>query len=150
METTLYITVGVPGSGKSTFAKDFISKHPEIKYLSSDELRAKFGSGEEDQSVTPQVFGFIKNKTKNALSNGKSVLVDSTAVTERNRKDFVNIAKETGARLVAFVFLTKESEVKRRNLLRDRKVPEWVIDKMLKSFKIPTRNEGFDEILKIK
>ena len=61
MNNTLYITVGLPGSGKSTYAKEFI-KGKEIEYLSSDSLRAVFGKSEEDQTVTPLVFGHIKRK----------------------------------------------------------------------------------------
>ena len=61
MNNTLYITVGLPGSGKSTYAKEFI-KGKEIEYLSSDSLRAVFGKSEEDQTATPLVFGHIKKK----------------------------------------------------------------------------------------
>ena len=49
MNNTLYIAVGLPGSGKSTYAKNFI-KGKDIEYLSSDELRAVFGKGEDDQT----------------------------------------------------------------------------------------------------
>jgi len=42
MNNTLYITVGLPGSGKSTYAKNFI-KDKNVEYLSSDELRAIYG-----------------------------------------------------------------------------------------------------------
>lgn len=38
MINTLYITVGLPGSGKSTYAKEFI-KDQRVEYLSSDSLR---------------------------------------------------------------------------------------------------------------
>ena len=55
---TLYITVGLPGSGKSTYAKEFV-KGKDIEYLSSDELRAVYGKGEDDQTVTPIVFSHI-------------------------------------------------------------------------------------------
>ena len=61
MNNTIYIAVGLPGSGKSTYAKNFI-KDKDIEYLSSDELRAVFGKSEEDQTVTPLVFGHIKRK----------------------------------------------------------------------------------------
>ena len=51
MNNTLYITVGLPGSGKSTYVKNFI-KDKDVEYLSSDELRAIYGKDETDQSVT--------------------------------------------------------------------------------------------------
>ena len=61
MNNTLYIAVGLPGSGKSTYAKDFI-KGKDIEYLSSDSLRAVYGKGEDDQTVTPIVFGHTSTR----------------------------------------------------------------------------------------
>ncbi len=82
MNNTLYITVGLPGSGKSTYVKNFI-KDKDIEYLSSDELRAIYGKDETDQSVTSIVFGHIKRKVDEFLKDGKNVLFDATSV---NRK----------------------------------------------------------------
>ena len=57
---TIYLTVGAPACGKSTFVKSYISAFPqENSYLSSDELRAVFGKDETDQSVSYQVFSHI-------------------------------------------------------------------------------------------
>ncbi len=72
MNNTLYIAVGLPGSGKSTYAKNFI-KDKDIEYLSSDSLRAVYGKSEEDQTVTPLVFGHIKRKVDEFLKDGKNV-----------------------------------------------------------------------------
>ena len=72
MNNTLYITVGLPGSGKSTYAKEFI-KGKDVHYLSSDELRAVYGKGEDDQSVTPMVFGHIKRKVDEFLKDGNKI-----------------------------------------------------------------------------
>ncbi len=101
--STIYIAVGLPGSGKSTYAKNFI-KDKDIEYLSSDELRAVFGKGEDDQTVTPLVFGHIKRKVDEYLKNGKNVLVDATSVNRRERSDYINSAKKYGAKVVALVF----------------------------------------------
>ena len=86
MNNTLYITVGLPGSGKSTYVKNFI-KDKEIEYLSSDSLRAVYGKSEEDQTVTPLVFGHIKRKVDEFLKDGKNVLVDATSVNRKERSD---------------------------------------------------------------
>jgi predicted kinase len=93
MNNTLYITVGLPGSGKSTYVKNFI-KDKDIEYLSSDSLRAVYGKSEEDQTVTPLVFGHIKRKVDEFLKDGKNVLVDATSVNRRERSDYINTAKK--------------------------------------------------------
>lgn len=150
MNNTLYITVGLPGSGKSTYAKEFI-KGKEIEYLSSDSLRAVFGKSEEDQTVTPLVFGHIKRKVDEFLKDGKNVLVDATSVNRKERSDYINTAKKYGAKVVAIVFKMDRQGLIDRNKKRGeqggRVVPDWVIDKMLNKFEEPSYDEGIDVMI---
>jgi predicted kinase len=150
MNNTLYITVGLPGSGKSTYAKEFI-KGKEIEYLSSDELRAVYGKSEEDQTVTPLVFGHIKRKVDDLLKDGKNVLVDATSVNRKERSDYIKTAKKYGAKVVAIVFKMDRQGLIDRNKKRGeqggRVVPDWVIDKMLAKFEEPSYSEGIDVMI---
>jgi len=147
---TLYITVGLPGSGKSTYAKEFI-KGKDVEYLSSDSLRAVYGKGEDDQTVTPIVFGHIKKKVDEFLKDGKNVMVDATSVNRRERSDYINSAKKHGAKVVAIVFKMDRQGLIERNKKRGeqggRVVPDWVIDKMLNKYEEPNYNEGIDVII---
>jgi len=150
MNNSLYIAVGLPGSGKSTYAKNFI-KGKDIEYLSSDELRAVYGKGEDDQSVTPIVFGHIKRKVDEFLKDGKNVLVDATSVNRKERSDYINTAKKYGARVVTLVFKMDRNGLIARNKKRGdeggRVVPDWVIDKMLNKYEEPSSDEGIDTII---
>ena len=150
MNNTLYIAVGLPGSGKSTYAKNFI-KGKDIEYLSSDELRAVYGKDETDQSVTSIVFGHIKRKVDEFLKDGKNVLVDATSVNRRERSDYINSAKKYGAKVVALVFKMDRNGLIARNKKRGdeggRVVPDWVIDKMLNKYEEPSSDEGIDTII---
>jgi len=150
MNNTLYITVGLPGSGKSTYAKKFIADK-NVEYLSSDSLRAVYGKGEDDQTVTPIVFGHIKRKVDEFLKDGKNVMVDATSVNRRERSDYINSAKKYGAKVVALVFKMDRNGLIARNKKRGeeggRVVPDWVIDKMLNKFEEPDHNEGIDTII---
>ena len=145
--STLYITVGLPGSGKSTYAKEFI-KGKDIEYLSSDSLRAVFGKSEEDQTVTPLVFGHIKRKVDEFLKDGKNVMVDATSVNRKERSDYINTAKKYGAKVVAIIFKMDRQGLIDRNKKRGeqggRVVPDWVIDKMLAKYEEPSFAEGID------
>ena len=147
MNNTIYITVGLPGSGKSTYTKNFI-KGKDIEYLSSDSLRAVFGKGEDDQTVTPFVFGHIKKKVDEFLKDGKNVLVDATSVNRKERSDYINTAKKYGAKVVALVFKMDRQGLIERNQKRGteggRVVPDWVIDKMFAKFEEPSHSEGID------
>jgi len=148
--STLYITVGLPGSGKSTYVKNFI-KDKDIEYLSSDSLRAVYGKSEEDQTVTPLVFGHIKRKVDEFLKDGKNVLVDATSVNRKERSDYINTAKKYGAKVVAIVFKMDRQGLIDRNKKRGeqggRVVPDFVIDKMLNKFEEPSYSEGIDVII---
>jgi predicted kinase len=150
MNNTLYIAVGLPGSGKSTYAKNFI-KGKDIEYLSSDSLRAVYGKSEEDQTVTPLVFGHIKRKVDEFLKDGKNVLVDATSVNRRERSDYINSAKKYGAKVVAIVFKMDRQGLIDRNKKRGeqggRVVPDFVIDKMLAKFEEPSYSEGIDVMI---
>ena len=150
MNNTLYITVGLPGSGKSTYVKNFI-KDKDIEYLSSDSLRAVYGKSEEDQTVTPLVFGHIKRKVDESLKDGKNVLVDATSVNRKERSDYINTAKKYGAKVVAIVFKMDRQGLIDRNKKRGeqggRVVPDFVIDKMLNKFEEPSYSEGIDVII---
>ena len=150
MNNTLYITVGLPGSGKSTYVKNFI-KDKDIEYLSSDSLRAVYGKSEEDQTVTPLVFGHIKKKVDELLKDGKNVLVDATSVNRKERSDYINTAKKYGAKVVAIVFKMDRQGLIDRNKKRGeqggRVVPDFVINKMLAKFEEPSYSEGIDVII---
>lgn len=141
--------VGAPASGKSTWSKKFESENPDVIRLSSDELRAKFGSGEEDQSVNAKVFGYMKRQTENLLKSGGNVMIDAMNMSKKARKDFVDIGRKVGAKIIAYVFEVPETELKKRNKARSRTVPDFVIDKALKSYQKPESPE-VDEVHFIK
>jgi predicted kinase len=145
----LVVVVGAPGSGKSTWGKKF-AQEKGINYISSDELRAQLGTGEDDQTVTPQVFGIVKRKVEDWLSRGQSVLVDATNINKKDRKMYVDAANRHGAYKLAVVFEVSKEELLKRNKARGdaggRNVPEWVIDKMLTKYQRPDTVE-FDKVV---
>lgn len=149
MKLKAYLMVGAPGSGKSTWGKNATSVNADIVRLCPDEFRAKFGSGEADQSVSAQAFGATRNGMEDALKSGKSVLIDATNMYRKTRKDFIDIAKKYDAETIAVVFEADKQTLLSRNQKRGseggRNVPEHVIDSMLSKYERPSVGE-FDQV----
>ena len=144
------ITIGAPGSGKSTWAKKYVSDHSEFLYLSSDKMRGELGFGENDQSVSGIVYKRMTLKTEAALRSGQSVLIDATFVKKSWRKDYVNLGKRLGAKLIAHVFKgdtdTLIKRVQNRVANGGMNVPIDIITKYNEGMQIPDKTE-FDEII---
>ena len=148
---TLYITVGCPASGKSTYVKNYVDNKQNGMYLSSDELRAKFGSGETDQTCTNQVFSYIKQKINEILQdkNDGYLIIDATSINKKNRREYIELAKKNKSKIVAWVFERNRDILIDRNKNRDRVVPIWVIDRMISQYEKPSVDEGFDDVIEI-
>lgn len=137
--------VGVPGCGKSTYAK----KMEALGYvwISSDKIREELYGSEEIQGNPKDVFAKMYERTFEALNEGKEVVYDATNI---KRKDRMSLLAEIDKRVKEKVykkcsyFAVDPSICKERNSKRERTVPEEVIDKMLKTFEVPVYREGWD------
>lgn len=151
MNNTVYVLVGISGAGKSTFIEKFLESHPDVVVYSSDKLRAVYGTGEEDQSVSGLVFSTIKYNLDRDLKNGKDVMIDATSLKRRDRKIYVDIGKKNNANVVAYVLERDKQTIMKNQQSRKnaggRYVPEDIIDMMFGKYKRPEREEGFDKII---
>lgn len=140
--TELLMLVGIPGCGKSTFAKN----HPEYIWHSSDEIREELGLANENRQDNAKCFEVLENRVKKDLENGRSCIYDATNLSRKKRMTFLPWIKKTGCKVIAIVFPVDIQICKERNANRSRVVPEHAIDRMITSFDVPTCSEGFDEI----
>ena len=140
---TLYVMIGVPGSGKSTFVKE----HPEINVVCPDEIRQELFGDAENQEQGRKVFHIAFNRARKLLDAGQDVIFDSTNVRRKYRKDYFK--KFPDVSKVAVFVNTSIDECKRRNANRDRKVSDAVIDRMAKNLNPPTYDEGWQKIIEI-
>ena len=145
----LIILIGLPGSGKSTFADKLITCNPDYKLLSSNKFHAAFGTGEDDQKVTGEVFDHIKKIVNLLLYKKYTVVIDATNINKKDRQDYIVTAKKFNVPVIGYDFIcSRETLIKRnvhRGALGGRNVPTWVIDKMLAKYEKPSIEEGFDE-----
>jgi putative nucleotidyltransferase with HDIG domain len=143
MTAKVYMTVGLPASGKSTWTKENAEKL-EATILSSDEIREKWYGDESTQGDPQKIFDYIYKTAKELLSEGKNVIIDATNISQKRRLQFVREFYEYHK--VAVYFNTDFFTCIRRDLERSRTVGHQVIKRMYDNLQVPTYVEGWNEV----
>ena len=138
--SNFYMLVGVPGSGKSTWAaKTNVNTH------SSDAIRQELFGDAGDQSHNDKVFKELQRRVKADLATGIDCIYDATNISRKRRMAFLQQINEHTK--ICILFCPPVEVCKARNLLRERKVPEDVIDRMVRNFEIPYVYEGWNKVI---
>jgi hypothetical protein len=96
----LVILIGLPGSGKSHFARRLAGRYPAA-ILDSDALRGVlYKSPRHTDQENARLFPAIHVLVRRLLDRGVSVVLDATNLKEEHRKPLYRLAREAGARLV--------------------------------------------------
>lgn len=143
--STLYFMVGLPASGKSTWAEANKEKLNAVVH-SSDAIREELGDI-NDQSKNELVFNTLHKRIKEDLMNGKNVIYDATNLSRKRRINFISHElKNIPCEKVCVLFATPYECCVKNNATRERKVPEHVLERMYKLFNIPCLQEGWNDI----
>ena len=147
----LYVLVGIPASGKSTWVADQ-EWAGECAYVSTDTYVEQYAKSLD--KTYSEVFGEFMPQAVNlmcqdvivARSKGQDIIWDQTSTTVKSRARKFNMLPDYYAIAVVFK-IPKVEELHRRLTSRPGKViPVDVIESMIKDFEIPTEEEGFKEI----
>lgn len=163
---TLYVMVGIPGSGKSTTANQLpgtiISSdllREEIygnteTFFTDDIFSSKYdnwhGLSFDEKKVIGDtyIFEVMYKRTGELLKNG-DVIYDATNHTAYRRIELINHFKNAASCIIA-VYLKSSENLElclERNQSRARKVPDDIIRLFYDGMEKPTLEEGFDEIM---
>lgn len=143
--STLYMMIGLPGSGKSFYVKS-MSEELGATIHSSDAIREELFGSEEDQSDSSRVFKLLHYRVKKDLSDGRDTIYDATNINSKRRRAFLQELNKYNYKKIAIFMATPYEKCLERNNTRDRKVPESVIKHMYMSFNVPCTQEGFDAV----
>ena len=141
----LIMMVGLVVSGKSFYAQELALKENAIIH-SSDELRIEMFGDVNVQDKNDEIFRELHRRIKTDLTNGKNVIMDSTNLNYKKRKALLTELKKLNVQKECYFVATPYEKCLEQNRQRERKVPEYVLNRMYKSIFIPQKYEGFDSI----
>lgn len=143
---TYYFMVGIPNSGKSTYAKSL-----GCRVICPDEIRKQHPEWNGDQ-----VFELARREIIEALKAGKDVVLDASATIRRWRARDIAVGKPYADRVVCLWMDTPLEVCLRRNnerIQRDGhvKIPQSEIKRMAGNLasNLPELSDGFDKIIRV-
>ncbi len=151
--TTLYVLIGLPGSGKSTWAQQNAGRLQAV-IVGSDEVRREFQVNGQNPLKGDLVFAEVERRARALLQAGQSVILDATHFLRKYRTYTLHLAGDTPARRVAIWFDVPLDICLQRNAHRgnltfgDEQVPGDVVRGMADLLQPPGRDE-FDEVVKV-
>ena len=165
--STVYINIGFPGSGKSTWSKQFGGDiKSNIIIINRDAFRTMIKG--DVYTFDFKFEPFIKKATNKsiecALEYGLDIIVDETHIKRDRRIEIIQTIRNYEAnyglitddygktQIVYHWFTENENNLKyRMKEARGYDTAKWamVINGMKKSFEEPTEDEGYDRLEKI-
>ena len=90
----IIIIFGLPGTGKTTFAR-LLAHKLQLRHFNTDMIRTAIGRRQQySDNSKSMIYDEILLLTRKELSNGKSVIVDGTFYRESLRQKFKVLANE--------------------------------------------------------
>ena len=137
--------IGIVASGKSFYAQELAQKENAVIH-SSDQLRIELFGDVNFQDKNGELFVELHRRIKSDLNKGKNVLYDATNLNYKKRKAFLEELKKIDCVKECYLVATPYEKCLEQNRQRERKVPEFVLDRMYKSIFIPQFYEGWSDI----
>jgi len=141
----LIMMIGIVASGKSFYAQELAQKENAVIH-SSDQLRIELFGDVNFQDKNGELFVELHRRIKSDLNKGKNVLYDATNLNYKKRKAFLEELKKIDCVKECYLVATPYEKCLEQNRQRERKVPEFVLDRMYKSIFIPQFYEGWSDI----
>jgi predicted kinase len=140
------LTIGLPGSGKTTWFK-----RRGVTPLSSDMLRSILFDDITEQRYQGLVFSTLRSLLRARLiAKMPWNYVDATNLSPHERRQWIKMAKSFGYDVQAVFFDVPLEICMERNSRRERVVSDEVMKKMAERLRPPSFKEGFSKIVLVR
>jgi hypothetical protein len=159
----IYVLVGPPGVGKSWWVRQNVRDPYVISYDNTvDSVRSPLGlkyddvAGPRGKELGKEIKSRFKDLVAGAAGSGKDIVVDMTnmGVKARGRALAAIKGREMNFEKIAVFFdfrgmedLVYQSVKRRGEELDDKRLSPGIVSQMINNFVMPTREEGFDDII---
>jgi predicted kinase len=144
-----HVLVGLPGSGKSTFAKA-LNAHGDYTIISRDDIVEEYAEAhgltyDQAWSLTLQTADSdMEARLEMALERGDMIIWDQTNLTVKSRRRVLNRLKGWHNTIYATYFEVDEAVRQARLAQRHGKtIPPHIEEQMRRSYVRPSVEEGF-------
>jgi predicted kinase len=147
----VYVLVGVPGSGKSTWIKsqdwalgltvvstdNFVDAHAKEQGKTYSEVFVDY---------MPTAVDLMVKVVVHAREHGHDIIWDQTSTTVKSRARKFNMLPDYEHIAVVFKTPEKDELIKRLSSRPGKTIPWGVVSGMIDNFEMPTEEEGFKEV----
>ncbi|MBO4531356.1 MAG: ATP-binding protein [Paludibacteraceae bacterium] len=131
---TMYIMMGIQGSGKSTFCSQYL---PNVERINLDTLHTR---NKENLLI------------QDCQTKGCDYVIDNTNPSREERARYIPAAKQAGYQVIGYFMQSRLQECIQRNNLRvgKERIPAKAIAMTSNRLEMPSLSEGFDELYFVK
>jgi predicted kinase len=143
------VLIGIPGSGKSTWAKDFVSNNSDWIRVNRDDFRDMLKTSQTcENKIEDMITGLVNDVISSSLSRKLNVIVDNTNLKVKYINSIIDTFKYSASINYRVFDISKDKAIE-RIITEIKKVGKLVINKMYKDYKILLDSFDFQPVSKI-
>ena len=111
-ERSVFLLVGLPGSGKSTWAQSYVWRHPTTVIVSRDGVRRMlngvYSYGVPQRGLITQLVAAL---VKELFKTNYDIIIDQLNLTKKDRKEVTDFIRNLGGKTtIVFIKFTPDGE----------------------------------------